>query len=54
MGDEGMAPGEISADEVGMMADDALVYVLQANQYHHDYSIGQRATRGGPAAAGRL
>ena len=23
--------------------DDALVYVLQANQYHHDYSIGQRA-----------
>ena len=23
--------------------DDALVYVLQSNQYHHDYSIGQRS-----------
>jgi len=25
-------------------SDDALVYVLQSNQYHHDYDIGQRAT----------
>ena len=25
-------------------SDDALVYVLQSNQYHHDYDTGQRAT----------
>ena len=33
----------VAVMDFGGSTDDAMIYVLQANQYHHDYTISQRA-----------